>query len=107
MTGNCGPITALRVPLDGGSGGVRTHQEMQFDRMITTTVVHKGCSVRVTQEISLYGVIESRLDGEVAVHNSNELSGPVTFQRYTGMMTEVCAGMYNATFSRPDSVFQP
>jgi len=110
MTGNCGPINAIRVPLDGGAGGVRTHQEMQFDRMITTMVVHKGCSLRVTQEVSLYGVLESRLNGEdIAVHNSNELSGMVSFTRFTNGVpqSEICAGMYNATFRRPDSVFQP
>lgn len=110
MTGNCGPISPIRVPLDGGAGGVRTHQEMQFDRMVTTMVVHKGCSLRVTQEVSLYGVLESRLNGEdIAVHNSNELSGMVSFTRFTNGMpqTELCEGMYNATFRRPDLVFQP
>jgi hypothetical protein len=109
MAGNCGPLNGARVPLDGGEGGVKTHQEMQFDKMVTTMVVHKGCTLRVTQEVSLNGVLESRMNGEeIAVHNSNELSGQVTFTRFTNGVpqTELCAGLYTATFQRPNSIFE-
>jgi hypothetical protein len=108
MNGNCGPIANIRVPLDTGNASVKTHQEMQFDRLVTTEVIHKGCSVSVTQDVSFAGVLESRMQGEVAVHSSSELSGPVNFARFVnGDPTALsCAGTYNATFSRPDSVFQ-
>ena len=78
VSGNCGPITAMRVPLDGGVGGVKIHQEMQFGRDIYTEVVHKGCILRVTQQVYQQGVLESTMSGpELAVHSSKELSGQV------------------------------
>lgn len=105
-TGNCGPIAPMLVPLDGGSGGVRTTTEMQFGRDIVTMVVHKGCQLRVTQQvITKEGVMESQLDGgEIAVHSSKSLSGQVSFVRYTPTHDVACQGTYNATFTRPDSV---
>lgn len=105
-TGNCGPIEPMRVPLDGGSGGVRMSTEMQFGRDIVTMVVHKGCTLRVTQQVlSKEGLLESQMDGsEIEVHNSKQLSGQVSYVRYTPAQEVACSGTYDATFTRPDSV---
>jgi len=105
-SGNCGPIMSMLVPLDGGEGGVRTTTEMQFGRNIVTMVVHKGCSLRVTQQVvTKEGVLESLMNGgDIAVHDSKSLSGQVSYVRYTPTQDIACQGMYDATFTRPDSV---
>jgi len=108
VSGNCGPITAMRVPLDGGVSGVKMHQETLFGRDIYTEVVHKGCELRVTQHVYQQGVLESIMNGpSLAVHSSKELSGQVSFKRFTPTAPpqEACVGTYNATFTRPDGVF--
>jgi hypothetical protein len=104
--GNCGPITPMRIPLDGGQGGVMTSTEMQFGRDVVTMVVHKGCTLRVTQQVvTPDGLLESQMNGgDIAVHSSRSLSGQVTFVRYTPTMEVACQGTYDATFTRPDSV---
>jgi len=109
VSGNCGPISTMAVPLDGGSGGVRTHMEMQFGRDVVTMVVHKGCTLRVTQQVlNKEGLLESQMNGgEIAVLNSKQLSGQVSFTRYPATQDVACAGMYDATFTRPDSVLVP
>jgi len=108
VSGNCGLINAMRVPLDGGESGVKMHQEMQFGRDILTEVVHKGCTLRVTQHVYQQGVLQSTMNGpELAVHSSKELSGQVSFTRFTATdpQQQACVGTYNATFTRPDGVF--
>lgn len=111
-SGNCGPIAPTSLPLDGGAGGVKTSTVMEFGRDIVTSVVHKGCTIRVTQEIvtRATGMRESTIyGGDMAVHSSKQLSGQVSFTRFTPTMpqTVVCQGMYEATFTRPDSVVAP
>ena len=105
-TGDCGPIAPMLVPLDGGSRGVRTSTEMQFGRDIVTMVVHKGCTLRVTQQVlTKEGLLESMMNGgEITVHSSAQLSGVVEYVRYTPEQQKACEGTYDATFTRPDSV---
>lgn len=109
--GNCGPVAATAVPLDGGNSGVKMNVVMEFGRNIVTTVVHKGCSLRVTQDItSKNGMMESKMDGgDIAVLSSKQLTGQVHYQRFTTTMPQVvaCEGVYEATFTRPDSVVAP
>jgi hypothetical protein len=109
--GNCGPVAATNVPLDGGSGGVQMNVVMEFGRNIITTVVHKGCSLRVTQDImAKNGMLESSMNGgDIAVLSSKQLTGPVYYKRFTSTMpqTVACEGVYEATFTRPDSVVAP
>jgi len=106
LAGNCGAIAPMRLPLDGGAGGVRTNTEMQFGRNIVTMVVHKGCQLRVTQQVmTKEGVLESEMNGvDIEVHDAKTLSGQVDYRRYTPTMDVLCAGTYSATFTRPDSV---
>lgn len=107
-SGNCGPITGMSVPLDGGSGGVKTHMEMQFGRDVFTMVVHKGCSLRVSQQIYMQGVLQSEMYGdEIAVHSAKELVGQVEYKRFEGTPQPTCIGMYDVTFKRPDTVLNP
>lgn len=112
-SGNCGPITPKSLPMDGGSGGVKTTTVMEFGYNVVTMVVHKGCKISVNQSVvTKEGMVESTMDGdEVSVHSSAQLSGHVSYTRYTtvaGMpQTIACQGMYEATFTRPDSVVAP
>jgi hypothetical protein len=110
-SGNCGPITPKSLPLDGGAGGVKTSTVMEFGYNIVTMVVHKGCSIRVTQSIvTKEGMVESEMNGsDIAVHSSSQLSGQVSYTRFSPTMPQqaVCQGMYEATFTRPDSVVAP
>jgi len=110
-TGNCGPIAPTALPLDGGDSGVKTNTIMEFGRDIVTMVVHKGCSLHVTQEImAKNGMRESTMNGnDMAVHSSAQLSGPVSYTRFTATMPQQieCTGMYEASFKRPDSVVAP
>jgi hypothetical protein len=109
--GNCGPVPQTAVPLDGGNSGVKMNTVMEFGRNIVTKVVHKGCSLRVTQEIvAKNGMLESTMNGgDIAVLSSKQLTGQVVYQRFTPTMpqTVMCEGVYEATFTRPDSVVAP
>jgi hypothetical protein len=110
-SGNCGPIAPTSLPLDGGDSGFKTTTVMEFGRDIVTEVVHKGCSLRVKQEImAKNGMRESTMTGsDMAVHNSKQLSGQVSYTRFTPTMPQqvACEGMYEAQFTRPDSVVAP
>jgi hypothetical protein len=109
--GNCGPIAATDVPLDGGNSGVKMSIVMEFGRNIVTKVVHKGCSLSVKQDITAKnGMLESSMNGgDIHVLSSKQLTGPVYYQRFTSTMpqTIACEGVYEATFTRPDSVVAP
>lgn len=111
LTGNCGPVAQTQVPLDGGASGFKTNTIMEFGRNIVTTVVHKGCTLRVTQDImNKEGMLESSMNGgDIAVHSAAQLSGQVSYTRYTPTQPQqvACQGMYEATFTRPDSVVAP
>jgi len=110
-TGNCGPVAPTALPLDGGESGFKTNTIMEFGRDIITTVTHKGCTIRVKQEImAKSGMLESAMNGgDIAVHSSKQLSGQVSYTRYTPTMPQqiACEGVYEATFTRPDSVVAP
>lgn len=110
-SGNCGEVASQSVPLDGGKGGVKMSTTVQFGRNIVTTVVHKGCSINVRQDIQgSNGFMESTMTGgDIAVHSSQQLSGQVSYTRYTATDPQqiACQGMYEATFTRPDSVVAP
>jgi len=110
-SGNCGEVAPTSLPLDGGESGVKTTTVMELGRDIVTSVVHTGCRLRVTQDIvSKQGMRESTMNGgEIAVHSSQQLSGQVHYQRFTLTVpqTMICEGMYEATFTRPDSVVGP
>jgi hypothetical protein len=99
------------VPLDGGASGFKMNTVMEFGRNIVTTVVHKGCTIRVTQEIvAKNGMVESTMNGgDIAVLSSKQLTGEVNYARFSPTMpqVEVCRGTYEATFTRPDSVAAP
>lgn len=109
--GNCGPMPETKLPLDGGSGGVKTTTVMEFGRNIVTKVVHKGCTISVDQTIQAKsGMVESSMHGDyIEVHNSKQLSGTVHYERFTTTMPQAveCQGVYQATFTRPDSVVAP
>lgn len=111
LSGNCGPIAPTALPLDGGESGVKTNTIMEFGRDIVTMVVHKGCWLSVTQEImAKNGMRESTMNGsDLDVHSSKQLSGPVSYTRFTAAMPQEveCTGMYEASFTRPDSVVAP
>jgi hypothetical protein len=111
LTGTCGLVAPTMLPLDGGESGFKTNTIMEFGRDIITTVTHKGCTIRVKQEImAKSGMLESALNGgDIAVHSSKQLSGQVSYTRYTPTMPQQieCQGVYEATFTRPDSVVAP
>ena len=60
----------------------------------------------------LAAVIESRKienGGDIAVLSSKQLTGQVYYKRFTSTLPQTveCEGVYDATFTRPDSVVAP
>jgi hypothetical protein len=110
-TGTCGPVAPTMLPLDGGESGFKTNTIMEFGRDIITEVTHKGCTIRVKQEImAKNGMLESSMNGgDIVVHSSKQLSGQVKYTRFTPTDPQqvACEGVYEATFTRPDSVVAP
>jgi len=102
LQGNCGPIAnPNRVPFDGGRGGNVIKIENLPNGQVTTEIVMKGCSLRMTQEFANDGSVLSRIDGDpIYIDSANELSGTVSLLRYdmNGLVT--CQGVYDARFTK-------
>jgi hypothetical protein len=102
--GNCGLVaTPSRLTVPESTSGVVMHTEMEFGRNLVTSIVNKGCSLRLTHEVTTSsGLLESRLDaGDLALVSEGQLQGQATVQRYTPTMpqTVACEGVYEMTMS--------
>jgi hypothetical protein len=101
VQGTCGPIAnPYRVPFDGGQGGVNTDIRMFSNARVTTEIVMKGCSLRMTQTVDVMGTVQSKIDGEtINIQNADELTGMVTMTRWDNGVV-ACSGVYNARFTK-------
>lgn len=99
LTGNCGPVNdSFTVELSPNL--IRTLQEMQFDRMITTQVVVKACSIQMTREVSVQGVLEQQLSAdELELQAGGNLAGDATYRRFGADQTVLCEGTYEMTLA--------
>lgn len=103
ISGTCGEIQSPNmVEFESGAPGLRMVTENRLDSDVTTIVVLKGCTVRVTQTVATKaGQLESQIDGdEIRVQNANVLEGQVSYVKYDPMSQPMCTGVYNATFSK-------
>jgi hypothetical protein len=105
VSGNCGPLTSpamLTVP--ESRSGVATETEMQFGRSLTTTVVLKGCSLRLAYDVvSSNGTLELSLSADDLQQVSEGLlQGRAFIERYAPTMpqTVACEGVYELTMSK-------
>jgi hypothetical protein len=102
--GNCGPVaTPVMLTVPESTSGVVMHTEMQFDRNLVTSIVNKGCSLRLTHEVTTSsGLLESRLDaGDLQLVSEGQLQGQAIVQRYAPTLpqTVACEGIYEMTMS--------
>jgi hypothetical protein len=103
LQGNCGPIAnPNRVPFDGGRRGNAIQIENLPNGQVTTEIVMKGCSLRMTQEFANQGVTLSRIDGDpIYIESENELSGTVSMMRFDPLNGQItCQGLYDARFTK-------
>jgi hypothetical protein len=103
ISGTCGPISnPFPVPLNGGRKGVNMTIQGLPNGMVSTDVVMKGCTLRMTQTVQdASGHPASQLDGDpIYVDSANELSGTVSFMQFTDAGQVACSGMYNARFTK-------
>ncbi|MFI5308190.1 MAG: hypothetical protein ACHQ53_12595 [Polyangiales bacterium] len=107
LSGSCGPISnPFAVPIDGGHKGVNMIITNLPNGRVSTDIVMKGCSMRVTQTVQdAAGQPASTLDGDpIYVQNENELSGTVSFMQFDPTTGSVaCSGMYEARFTKQSS----
>lgn len=107
LSGTCGSIDRpYRVPFDGGENGVNTIMERHVNMSITTEIVHKGCSVRMTQTVTdKDGRVASQIDGEtIAIETQNELNGQVIMTVYDDVGAVSCVGTYDALFTKNTTI---
>lgn len=101
--GTCGPISnpnRVRVEV-GRNGGSVMRIEMFANADVTTEVVMKGCSMRITQMVAEDGLVKSRIDGDpIYIENENELTGMVQLMRWDDQGQLACSGMYDARFTK-------
>lgn len=105
LDGTCGFITSpnmLPFGESSGSGSIKT-LENRLNDDVTTEVVHKGCTVRVSQTVATKeGILQSQIEGEsIKVHNARELSGRVQYIRFNAFNQIECQGNYEATIRKP------
>jgi hypothetical protein len=101
VQGTCGPIAnPYKVPFDGGISGVNMDIRMFSNARVTTEIVMKGCSLRMTQTVDVNGAVQSKIDGEtINIHNAEELTGTVTMTRWDNGQV-ACSGTYDARFTK-------
>lgn len=101
LQGTCGPIqNPNRVPFDGGLRGVNMSIQTFPNARVTTEIVMKGCSLRMTQTVDVDGAVQSKIDGPIIeIQSAEELSGTVTMQRFANGQVS-CWGMYDARFTK-------
>jgi len=107
LSGSCGPIAnPFAVPIDGGRKGVNMIITNLPNGRVSTDIVMKGCSMRMTQTVqNAGGQPASVLDGDpIYIQNENELDGTVSFMQFDTMTGGVaCTGMYEARFTKQSS----
>ena len=101
LMGTCGPIqNPNRVPFDGGLRGVNMNIQTFPNARVTTEIVMKGCSLRMTQIVDVDGAVQSKIDGEtIQIESADELTGTVTMTRWDNGQV-ACWGMYDARFTK-------
>ena len=102
LQGNCGPIAnPNRVPFEMGRRGNIIKIETLPNGQVTTEIVMKGCSLRMTQEFANGGAVLSRIDGDpIYIESENELTGTVNLMRFDGAGQITCSGVYDARFTK-------
>jgi hypothetical protein len=103
LQGDCGPITMPNyVPVDSGYRGAPIVKTENFlNGSVSTEIVMKGCSMRVTQSVMQGGAVRSKLNGdEINIENENELTGTVTLTRFNEGGTTACTGVYDARLTK-------
>jgi hypothetical protein len=101
--GNCAPLTSTyRVPFDGGNSGVNMTQQRFTNVDVTTEIVMKGCTVRMTQTVAdKMGLRQLQIDGEaLSIKNENKIAGVVELVQFDDLQQVACAGLYDATFTK-------
>jgi hypothetical protein len=103
LQGTCGPIVnPNRVRLESGRNGAPIMRIEKFANAdVTTEIVMKGCSVRITQSVEEDGYLKSKIDGDpIYIENENELTGQVSLVRYDAAGQLSCSGIYDARFTK-------
>jgi hypothetical protein len=96
-----------RVNFDSGTNNASINVTRDFNRDITTEVVLKGCTMRMTQTITdKEGVPQQQIDGEsLAIESATEVSGQVTVTMFDPEGQPMCWGVYEAQFTQDNSLF--
>jgi hypothetical protein len=92
------------VPLDGGSSGVNTTIQRLASGDVTTEVVVRGCSLRVTQTVTnAQGAPVLQIDAEtLSIDGDGVVRGSVDVTRFDENQQVECTGVY-AVELRPSS----
>lgn len=103
LSGSCGTIERPnRVPFEGGRNGVNTIIERRVNSNITTEIVMKGCSVRMTQTVTDNEArVASLIDGPtIDIMSETELQGQVSMTVFDDEGAVSCSGTYDAVFTK-------
>jgi hypothetical protein len=105
LNGTCGPIVMPNsVPVETGYRGAPVMKVETFlNGSVSTEIVMKGCSMRMTQKVMQDGAVRSALEGaQINIENQNELHGTVNLTRYD-MGSAICTGVYDARLTKDAS----
>jgi hypothetical protein len=100
VSGNCGTISnAFPVPFEGPNN---TKIDMLPNVKVSTEIVMKGCTVRMTQTVEKKaGGVASMIDGEsINIMSADQLAGRVTVTLFNDQGQPACSGTYDATFNK-------
>jgi hypothetical protein len=109
-SGDCGPIAQpFPIPIETGDASVATTTEMRLNVDITTMVVLRGCSVRITQTVTAKtGAVESQISANaLSIDPDGVLRGTADLVRFSENNQPLCQGSYQVTLMRRRALGAP
>jgi hypothetical protein len=102
LSGNCGQLANIfPVPFNGGTGGNNVDVKNLPNAKVSTEIVMKGCTVRMTQIVEKGNLVASKIDGDkISVRSENELTGMVSVTQFDDLGQAACYGTYDAQFTK-------
>src|SRR5262249_40837033 len=107
---SCGPIAnPEQVPIDSGPSGVNTTVENYPNRMVTTEIVQKGCSLLMVQSVAVPGnPLQRMIEGQnLRIESASRITGSVHITGYEATGASACSGNYDAVFTKTASSVGP
>jgi len=100
---NCADLGSIHgVNLSSGAGGATVNVERSMAVDVTTEVVVKGCTLRISHLVAnKQGLIRQRIDGEaLTIESETRVTGMVTITLFDELGQPSCRGTYQAELTQ-------